>query len=69
MRMRYMYVLTSLMPELDVLDSHSDQLIFTVRVPADQEDLVLVAPGGRQLLSLLPVPHNNGVIIVQTNGG
>ena len=64
-----MYMLTSLIPELDVLDSYGDQLILTVWVPADEEDLVFVASGGGEFLSLLPVPDHNGVVIVQPNRG
>ena len=66
-RLIAMYTLTSLIPELDVLDSHGDQLSLIVWVPADEEDLVLVASGRGEFLSFFPVPDNNGVVIIQPN--
>ena len=69
----YMYSmclqLTNLIPELDVLDAYGQQLILIERVPLYHEEFVLVGPSSSQLLSFLPVPHNNTVIIIQTNRG
>ena len=59
--------LTSLCPELEVFYTHRGELVGVVGVPADVKDLVLASPGDRQLLSLLPVPHHDAVIVVQAH--
>ena len=64
-----MLLLTSLIPELDMLHADRHQLVQVVWVPFDDKDLVLVAPGGGQLLPLLPVPHDDAVVVVQTHAG
>ena len=58
-----------MLPELDVLHSHSDEFVEFVWIPLDNKDLILVSAGRCQLLAFLPVPYNDTVVVIQAYGG